>query len=131
MRLDPFYLIVDSAAWIERLVPLGVKLVQLRIKDRPEAELRSEIRARLPGMMTLIALAITVAFVFSAAVFLGFPGMPLWEELASLFGSQSVKMGREYVQLPRRRSWLYASWVLLLAPSGAHTSCAARIVLPE
>ena len=44
MRLDPFYLIVDSAAWIERLVPLGVKLVQLRIKDMPEATLRAEIR---------------------------------------------------------------------------------------
>ncbi|MEQ9248684.1 MAG: thiamine phosphate synthase, partial [Nitratireductor sp.] len=27
MKLDPFYLIVDSAAWIARLVPLGVKLV--------------------------------------------------------------------------------------------------------
>ncbi|RCW20065.1 thiamine-phosphate diphosphorylase [Ciceribacter lividus] len=44
MRLDPFYLIVDSTAWIERLVPLGVKLVQLRIKDMPEAALRDEIR---------------------------------------------------------------------------------------
>ena len=44
MKLDPFYLIVDSAAWIERLVPLGVKLVQLRVKDRPDAELRDEIR---------------------------------------------------------------------------------------
>ena len=43
-----------------------------------------EIRDRLPGMMTLIALAITVAFAFSAAVTLGFPGMPLWEELATL-----------------------------------------------
>ncbi|MFZ5623233.1 MAG: heavy metal translocating P-type ATPase [Gemmatimonadota bacterium] len=43
-----------------------------------------ELRDRLPGMMTLIALAITVAFVFSAAVTVGFPGMPLWEELATL-----------------------------------------------
>ncbi|MGH7624193.1 MAG: heavy metal translocating P-type ATPase [Gemmatimonadaceae bacterium] len=43
-----------------------------------------ELRDRLPGMMTLIALAISVAFVFSAAVTLGFPGMPLWEELATL-----------------------------------------------
>jgi Cu2+-exporting ATPase len=43
-----------------------------------------EVRARLPGMMTLIALAISVAFLFSAAVTLGFPGMPLWEELATL-----------------------------------------------
>jgi len=44
MRLDPFYLIVDSSEWIERLVPLGVKLVQLRVKDRPEEILRQEIR---------------------------------------------------------------------------------------
>ncbi|HVH13488.1 MAG TPA: heavy metal translocating P-type ATPase, partial [Longimicrobium sp.] len=43
-----------------------------------------ELRNRLPGMMTLISLAIIVAFVFSAAVTLGFPGMPLWEELATL-----------------------------------------------
>jgi Cu2+-exporting ATPase len=43
-----------------------------------------ELRDRLPGMMTLIALAIGVAFVFSAMVTLGYPGMPLWEELATL-----------------------------------------------
>ena len=43
-----------------------------------------ELRNRLPGMMTLIALAISVAFLFSAAVTLGYPGMPLWEELATL-----------------------------------------------
>jgi Cu2+-exporting ATPase len=43
-----------------------------------------ELRDRLPGMMTLIALAITVAFGFSLAVILGFRGMPLWEELATL-----------------------------------------------
>ena len=43
-----------------------------------------EIRSRLPGMMTLIALAISVAFLFSLVVTLGFPGMPLWEELATL-----------------------------------------------
>lgn len=43
-----------------------------------------ELKERLPGMMTLIALAISVAFVFSAAVTLGYPGMPLWEELATL-----------------------------------------------
>lgn len=42
--LDPFYLIVDSAAWIRRLVPLGVKLVQLRVKDRSTPEIRAEIR---------------------------------------------------------------------------------------
>jgi thiamine-phosphate pyrophosphorylase len=45
MKLDPFYLIVDSTDWIARLVPLGVKLVQLRIKERPVPALRAEIRA--------------------------------------------------------------------------------------
>lgn len=44
MKLDPFYLIVDSAGWIERLVPIGVRLVQLRMKDLPEDRLRAEIR---------------------------------------------------------------------------------------
>ncbi len=44
MKLDPFYLIVDSADWVARLVPLGVRLVQLRIKDAPETLLRDEIR---------------------------------------------------------------------------------------
>ncbi|HEX6071085.1 MAG TPA: copper-translocating P-type ATPase [Longimicrobiaceae bacterium] len=43
-----------------------------------------ELQDRLPGMMTLISLAISVAFAFSVAVTLGFPGMPLWEELATL-----------------------------------------------
>src|SRR5690606_11397338 len=44
MKLDPFYLIVADSNWVERLVPLGVRLVQLRVKDRPEPVLRTEIR---------------------------------------------------------------------------------------
>jgi P-type Cu2+ transporter len=43
-----------------------------------------ELHDRLPGMMTLISLAITVAFVFSLAVTFGYPGEALWWELASL-----------------------------------------------
>jgi len=43
-----------------------------------------ELADRRPGMMTLIALAITVAFGFSLAVTLGFPGTDLWWELATL-----------------------------------------------
>ncbi|TLY92649.1 MAG: thiamine phosphate synthase, partial [Gammaproteobacteria bacterium] len=33
MRLPRVYPIVDSAAWVRRLAPLGVHLVQLRIKE--------------------------------------------------------------------------------------------------
>ena len=43
-----------------------------------------ELRDRLPGMMTLISLAISVAFGFSLAVTLGVPGEDLWWELATL-----------------------------------------------
>ncbi len=45
MKLHPFYLIVDDVRWLERLLPLGVKLVQLRIKDRSKEEVRDAIRA--------------------------------------------------------------------------------------
>lgn len=43
MKFDPFYPIVDNADWISRLVPLGVKLVQLRAKDMDNAQLRAEV----------------------------------------------------------------------------------------
>jgi Cu2+-exporting ATPase len=43
-----------------------------------------ELADRQPGMMTLISLAISVAFVFSVAVTFGASGMPLWWELSSL-----------------------------------------------
>ncbi|MEA2857231.1 MAG: thiamine-phosphate pyrophosphorylase [Methylobacteriaceae bacterium] len=40
---DRFYLIVDGAHWLERLLPCGVKLVQLRVKDKSEDEIAREI----------------------------------------------------------------------------------------
>jgi thiamine-phosphate pyrophosphorylase len=43
MRLDPFYLIVGDVGLLARLVPLGVKLVQLRLKDCSDADLRAQI----------------------------------------------------------------------------------------
>jgi Cu2+-exporting ATPase len=43
-----------------------------------------ELKAKTPGMMTLIAMAITVAFVYSAAVSLGLQGMVFYWELATL-----------------------------------------------
>ncbi|SIP96647.1 thiamine phosphate synthase [Bosea sp. TND4EK4] len=43
MTLDPFYPIFDSADWIARMLPHGMKLVQLRVKERPEREVAAEI----------------------------------------------------------------------------------------
>ena len=47
MSLDPFYPIVDSAAWVSRLTGVGAKLIQLRIKDKDNAALESEAREAL------------------------------------------------------------------------------------
>ncbi len=43
-----------------------------------------EIRYKAIGMMTLVALAISVAYIYSMAVALGFPGMDFFWELATL-----------------------------------------------
>ena len=42
--LDAFYPIVPDSDWVARLVPAGARLVQLRIKDRPAAEIRRQVR---------------------------------------------------------------------------------------
>ena len=47
MTLPRFYPIFDTVTWLERALPLGVKLVQLRIKDRDPDRLRREIRTGL------------------------------------------------------------------------------------
>lgn len=44
----------------------------------------SETRAKLPGMMTLIAIAITSAYLYSIAIVFGLPGMDFFWELATL-----------------------------------------------
>ena len=43
MIRDRFYPIFDSCDWLRRMLPLGVKLVQLRIKDAPPDIVRREI----------------------------------------------------------------------------------------
>lgn len=43
MTLPRFYPIFDDLRWLERLLPLGVKLVQLRIKDTPTDVVRDTV----------------------------------------------------------------------------------------
>jgi thiamine-phosphate pyrophosphorylase len=47
MTLDRFYPIVDSADWVGRLVGVGARLIQLRVKDQDEATILGEARAAL------------------------------------------------------------------------------------
>ena len=41
--LDPFYPIVPDTEWLARLLPQGIRLVQIRIKDEEAAIVRAEI----------------------------------------------------------------------------------------
>lgn len=43
MKLPRFYPIFDNSDWLRRALPLGVKLVQIRIKDLPPALLLGEL----------------------------------------------------------------------------------------
>ncbi len=79
----------------------------------------TEVRTRRIGMMTLIALAITVAYVYSAAVALGItPGMGFFWELATLI---DIMLLGHYIEM---RSVMGASRALealvRIMPSEAH-----------
>lgn len=41
--MERFYLVTGDVDWLVQLVPLGVKLVQLRIKDQSDPEIRRQI----------------------------------------------------------------------------------------
>lgn len=43
MALDRFYPIFDDVSWLTQMLPLGVKLVQLRLKDRPASEIKAQV----------------------------------------------------------------------------------------
>ncbi|HEY1862215.1 MAG TPA: thiamine phosphate synthase [Roseiarcus sp.] len=47
LGLDPFYPIVDSAAWVARLTGVGARLIQLRVKDKDDAGVARETREAL------------------------------------------------------------------------------------
>jgi thiamine-phosphate pyrophosphorylase len=43
MRLHSFYPIFDNVSWLRRMLPLGIKLVQLRIKDTPLDQVKVQL----------------------------------------------------------------------------------------
>ncbi len=43
MTLPSFYPIFDDVSWLRRMLPLGVRLVQLRIKDQPLDVVRAQL----------------------------------------------------------------------------------------
>jgi hydroxymethylpyrimidine kinase/phosphomethylpyrimidine kinase/thiamine-phosphate diphosphorylase len=73
------YPVVDSSDWLEKLLPLGVKTIQLRIKDLHGEQLEREIKR-----------SVMLARKYSATLFIN----DYWE-LAIQFGAGGVHLGQE------------------------------------
>lgn len=86
----------------------------------------SEIRHHAIGMMTLVALAISVAFVYSVAVVFGLPGMDFFWELATLI---DIMLLGHWIEM---RSTMSASNALQslveLLPSNVHVERNGEVV---
>lgn len=86
----------------------------------------SEIRNKAVGMMTLVALAISVAFIYSVAVIFGLPGMDFFWELATLV---DIMLLGHWIEM---RSTMAASRALeslvALLPSVVHVEKVGEIV---
>lgn len=86
----------------------------------------TEVKHKAIGMMTLVALAITVAFVYSVAIVFGLPGMDFFWELATLI---DIMLLGHWLEM---RSAMAASSALqslvALLPSGVHVERNGQIV---
>lgn len=103
----------------DRFVLLGLSLIIFLYGGKPFLQgMLREIRQANPGMMTLIGIAILVAFIYSTSVIFGLKGMDFFWELATLI---DIMLLGHYFEM---RSQLAASRALEtlveLLPSNVH-----------
>ncbi len=79
MTLDRFYPIFEDAAWIARMLSLGVKFVQLRIKVKSEAIVFAEVKTALAACQKAGA-TLVVNDHWQAAIDAGAPWVHLGQE---------------------------------------------------
>ncbi|MFP3921932.1 MAG: thiamine phosphate synthase [Dichotomicrobium sp.] len=77
--IDRFYPVLPDITWLERLVPLGVRFVQLRVKDAPEREVRDQI-ARAMRLCAEHGAQLVVNDYWQAAIDLGADFVHLGQE---------------------------------------------------
>ncbi|MGR3513469.1 MAG: thiamine phosphate synthase [Paracoccaceae bacterium] len=79
MTLARFYPIFDSTDWLRRMLPLGVKLVQLRIKDQPQSTVFAEVEAA-QALCVEAGATLVVNDHWQAAIAAGAPWVHLGQE---------------------------------------------------
>lgn len=90
MILPRFYPIFDRAAWLARVLPLGVKLVQLRIKDLTGDALRAELAEGL-ALCQRHGATLVVNDHWQAAIDLGAPWLHLGQEDMETADLQAIR----------------------------------------
>lgn len=109
------YPIVDSSKWILKLAKLGVKTIQLRIKDKPLYEVRDEVRR-----------AIDISQKFKLQLFIN----DYWQ-LAIELGAYGVHLGQEDLQFANLEKILKSGLRLGVSTHGDYEFLLARNLRPS
>lgn len=114
-RLHPFYPVLPDAGWIARLVPLGVKLVQLRLKGADADTIRRQVDESLE-----------VCARHGATLFVN----DYWE-IAIALGAPAVHLGQEDLATADRAAIRAAGLALGLSSHDAAERATALAAEPD
>lgn len=109
------YPVVTSVAWLERLLEQGVRTLQLRIKDKADAEVEEDIRA-----------AVELGRRFNARLFIN----DYWR-LAIKHGAYGVHLGQEDIEVADLEAIRAAGLKLGLSTHGYYEMLRARELKPS
>ena len=88
--MNRFYPIFDRPEWLHRLLPLGIKFVQMRIKDQPEGVVRAWLSESLE-ICAEYECALVVNDYWELAIELGAPWVHLGQEDVVDANVQAIK----------------------------------------
>ncbi len=97
--LDRFYPVVPDAEWVTRLVSVGTRLVQLRIKDQPADEIRRQV-GQAKAACAAAGAQLIVNDYWQAAIDEGCDYVHLGQEDGDLFGNRYRFILRLFENLP-------------------------------
>ncbi|OIN04848.1 thiamine phosphate synthase [Oceanisphaera psychrotolerans] len=109
------YPVVTSVAWLERLLDKGVRTLQLRIKDKTDAEVEADIKA-----------AVELGRRFNARLFIN----DYWR-LAIRHGAYGVHLGQEDIEVADLEAIRAAGLKLGLSTHGYYEMLRARELKPS
>jgi len=109
------YPVIDSLYWLERLLPLGLEIIQLRLKNLPIEEVRSQIKQ-----------AVELAKPYETRLFIN----DYWQE-AIEFGAYGVHLGQEDLEETDLNAIYQAGLRLGISTHGSYELKLAQQIQPS